>query len=290
VEEKLYNNPEYAEIRDLVKRIEKAAFKIALGREKSPERSAEILCFNPTGEKGSLSYRWVRIWKSDIEKNDVEVIAKIINQFISELAKRIWNHNRRIKFPDLTREYLMKRKKREHNFLDSYEKLLESRRYKSETIQKTLEPLRAELDAHIDWASQSKVLQSEVPINGHDLVEFENIAINQIRPLYKIEELQADGSRKAVSLFNTNLSSNPITLNQDGSPKLEDLSDRQIDSNMAIIFSVTDFWGDKPSDNEIANNEKLIENRRRELYFGRLRKRPKTIKIDDYLRETDFNW
>ena len=231
-----------------------------------------------------------RIWKSDIEKNDIEVIAKIIHQFISELAKRIWNHNRRIKFPDLTREYLMKRKKREHNFLDSYEKLLELRRYKSETIQKTLEPLRAELDAHIKWASQSKVLQSEAPINGHDLVDMENIVINQIRSLYKKEELQADGSRKTVSLFNTNLSSNPKILNQDGSPKLENLSDRQIASNMAIIFSVTDFWSYKPSDNEIANNEKLIENRRRELYFDRLRKRPKTIKISDYLRETDFNW
>jgi hypothetical protein len=286
----LSKTTEYSQIGDLMKRIEKAVFRISLDRKKSSERSAEILSFNPTGERGHLSYRWVRIWKSDIEKNDVEIIAKIIHQFISELAKRIWYHNRRIKFPDLTREYLMKRKKREHNFLDSYEKLLELRRYKSETIQKTLEPLRAELDAHIKWASQSKELQSEAPINGHDLVDMENIVINQIRPLYKKEELQADGSRKTVSLFNTNLSSNPRILDQDGSPKLENLSDRQIASNMAIIFSLTDFWGDKPSDNGIANNEKLIENRRRELYFDRLRKRPKTIKISDYLRETDFNW
>ena len=102
--------------------------------------------------------------------------------------------------------------------------------------------------------------------------------------------MQDDDSRKTVSLFDTNLSSNPRILNQDGSAKLEKLSDRQIASNMAIIFSVTDFWGDKPSEKEIANNEKLIENRRRELYFERLKIRPKMIKISDYVRVTDFNW
>ena len=90
------NTTEYSQIEDLMKRIEKAVFRISLDRNKSSERSVEILSFNTTGEKGSLSYRWVRIWKSDIEKNDVEVIAKIIHQFpqFLNLCPKSWNELR----------------------------------------------------------------------------------------------------------------------------------------------------------------------------------------------------
>lgn len=293
MEEKLNNKTKYTEIGDLIGRIEKVAFKISLDKNNPSEGFVEIIVFNPTRVKGELSYNRIRIWNSPIEENDVEVILNIIHQFIGEIADRIWNHKRLTKFPDLTRKSLMKVLKEDYKLLNSIRKLLKSRGYRPNTIQEAIRPLRIELNTHIKWALQAKVFQTEVEIRPHDLVRRENIVIDELKQMYKNEELQADGSHKTVSLFNTNFLLNPRILDGDSSPKLEKLSDRQIASSMAIIFSATDFWGNKTSNFDIAENIEMTKDRRREIYFERIRKRFKSKKRLDFLmdlKESDFNW
>jgi hypothetical protein len=71
----------------------------------------------------------------------------------------------------------------------------------------------------------------------------------------------------------------------DGRSKLEDLSDREIISNMAFIFVETNFWDDKPKNTDITKNIKWLNSmdeeqinkvkyeKRLELYFGRIKKK-----------------
>ena len=188
------------QIEDLMMCIEKVAFKIALDRKNSSERFAKILVFNPTKVKGRPSYRWVPIWKSEIKKNDADELANIMESFIRELAKKIWHHSRMIKYPRFIKEFLLKHGEREDNVLDSIEKSLEFRLYRSKTIQRALQPLRDELNTHIDWALKSKEFESEIEIKGDALVHMENPVIKEIKLLYKKEIFQAEGSPK-LSLF-----------------------------------------------------------------------------------------
>lgn len=180
---KLYNQEKWSQISKLKKLIEDAAFKISLDRKKPSERFAQIHVFSPTKDRSRLSYKWIDIWNSPIpiEDEDADNLSKSLDSFIYEFAKEIWIHKKMINYPHIDRQLIEELIKKE---LETAEKWLISRRYRSETRRKVLRHLRADLNNRKKGALKSDTLQSEVSLKGHALVHREDDVIKRIKLLY----------------------------------------------------------------------------------------------------------
>jgi ribosomal protein L20A (L18A) len=243
----------------LVKGIEKAAFK----KEKKHSTYKKIRVFKRVESKktrilknGNIQSGIQKIPSVPIQKSHIENLNEILKSFISEFALEIWRFknygdidNAKKQFHEINKKHINKTKE----FLKHMGFRLKARRAAIQILEKDLIDREKQILDSQDFKSFYKI-HVESPAWKHR----ENEVMAKIKSLYKKEVKQDNGSLKTTSLFNYDLSSHPWLLNKDDTSKLQELSDRKIISNMAYIFAEIDFWNDKPTNSEIAEDIKSL--------------------------------
>ncbi len=159
--------------------------------------------------------------------------------------------------------------------------------FRRNTIKEAIQTLEQDLIDREKQVLNSQDFKGSFKIDPNSIAwkHHENVVITKIKSLYKCESRKNNGSIENFSLFNHDLLSHPWLLKEDGTSKLQKLSDREIISNMAFIFEETNFWDYQPKNKEITEDmkslncmnekelNKLKYEKRLEWYFDIIKKR-----------------
>jgi hypothetical protein len=218
-----------------------------------------------------------------IQRPDIQNHDEIVESFITELTREIWRfgkdrniNNGKCLLHEINEKHINKVKD-----------FLKHMGFRRNAIKEAIQILKQDLIDREKQILNSQDFKYWYKIDPKSTAwkHHENEVVTKIKSLYKRELRQNNGSIKTISIFNCDLLSHPQLLNEDGTPKLQILSDREIISNMAYIFAETNFWEDQPTNREIAEDMKSLDHisddrlkklkfkKRLELYFDRIKKR-----------------
>jgi tRNA U34 5-carboxymethylaminomethyl modifying GTPase MnmE/TrmE len=260
-----FSKEERLQFDELKKRIEDAAFK----KDKNYSTYKQIKVFNRDDFKttqilknGDINRGIKIIPPVKIQRSRIENLDEIVESFISELTLEIWLFKNYGNI-DNAKKQLHEINEGHINKVKEFLKHMGFRRKaRKETIQ-TLENDLIDREKQI-LGSQDFKYFFKIDPESRAWKHRENEVITKIKSLYKNPLEQNNGSLKTISLLK---------------------SDRKIISNMAYIFAEIDFWDDKPTNREIAEDmkslnsisekllNKLKNEKRLELYFDRIKKR-----------------
>jgi len=247
----------WAEILDLKNRIEEKAFakkeyfyetgidkaeeeKTAKRHSRTKKTSKLISVYMKIYREGGYTRKLLLENVKSLSETDI--LDEIIKSFLLEVAEFIWEFKQTLN-SGKKKEAL--NKMRSDN-LESTKLELAERGYSPKAVTDILPKLEKDLDKSIQKYIKTKDYKyfHQIQSKGHLRIKRENDVIEKIKSLY-------EGLHK-----------------KEDSP-IKPLSEREIASNMAIIFVATDFWTDRKK------NE--TEVKRTERYFDNIRKRFQSI-------------